>query len=229
MPWKIRIFFYFSLGFLLYGLIFPTHVSQAIGFDVGDMVHWIYGFYILIPRNPTEEIRLYFTINIQCYFLIINAIILVAVCFVKLRNAKLGIRYEKNLIYAIAILLLIVLQFYQLSGFIVMRLSSYGFFYCAIFAMIGGKELNVFYIDKGIVNAKNERTLGVALIIISLVSFVYTISMVLLFAVPYGIDVLSLSDAINLFSGLILLLIMLFYGINSLIRAKRKNKSKLQS
>jgi len=221
MPWKIRIFFYFSLGFLLYGLIFPTHVSQSIGFDVGDMVHWIYGFYILIPRNPTEEIRLYFTINIQCYFLIINAIILVVVCFVELRNAKLGIPYEKNLIYAIAILLLIVFQFYQLTGFIVMQLSSLGFYFSAIFAMIGNKELNLFYINKGIINVKNERILGVLLITISLISLVYTISMVLLFTIPFGIEVFSLSFATNVLPGLLLFLIMLIYGIISLIRGSR--------
>jgi len=228
MPWKISIFFYLSLGCLLCGLIFPTHVTQAIGWDIGDMVHWIYGFYILIPRNPTEEITFYFTINIQCYFLIINAIILVVVCFVELRNAKLGIRYEKNLIYAIAILLLIVLQLYQFSGFIVRLLSTWGFYYSAIFALIGNKELNVFYIDEGIVNVKNERILGIVLIILSLVWFIYNISMILFFAVPYGIDVFSPSFATGMFPALILLLIMLFYGIYSLLRAKRKNKSKLQ-
>ena len=119
MPWKISIFFYLSLGCSLCVFIFPTHVTQAIGYDVGDMVHWIYGFYILFPCNPTEEIRIFFTFNIQGYFLIINVIILVMVCFVELRNAKLGIRYEKNLIYAIAILQLVVSQFYQFGGILV--------------------------------------------------------------------------------------------------------------
>lgn len=227
MPWKISVFFYLSLGFSLYGLIFPTHVTQAIGYDVGDMVHWIYGFYILIPRDPTEEITLYFTINIQCYFLIINVIILVVVCFVELRNAKLGIRYEKNLIYAIAILQLIVLQFYQLSGFIVMRLSSWGFFFCAIFAMIGNKELNLFYIDKGIVNAKNERILGVVLVAASLISIVYGISIYLCCVAPYVTDVFSSSFVFDMFPALILYPILLIYGINSLIRAKKQNKLKL--
>ena len=231
MPWKIRIFFYLSLGCLLCGLIFPTHVSQAIGYDIGDMVHWVYGFYILIPRNPAEEITFYLSINIlniQCYFLIINAIILVVVCFVELRNAKLGNQYEKNLIYAIAILLLIIFQFYQLSGFIVMMLSIWGFYYCAIFAMMGNKELNVFYIDEGIVNVKNERILGIVLITISLIFLIYNILMILFFSVPYGIDVFSPSFATGMFPALILLLIMLFYGIYSLLRAKRKNKSKLR-
>jgi len=227
MPLKIKIYFYLSLGFSLCGFIFPTHISQAIGFDIGDMVHWIYGFYILIPRNPTEEITSYIYISIQGYFLIVSAIILLVVSFVELRNAKLGNRYDKNLIYVIAIIQLIASQFYQFTGIIVMLLSSWGFIFSAIFALIGNKELKLFYIDKGIVNVKKERILGVVLITIFLISLVYIIFMILLDAVLYGRDVFSLSFATNMFPGLILLLIMLFYGIYSLIRAKRKNKSKL--
>lgn len=226
MPLRIKIFFYLSLGFSLCGLIFPTHVTQAIGFDIGDMVHWIYGFYILIPRNPVGEPKLYF--NFQGFFLLISDIVLLVVSFVELRNAKLGNRYDKNLIYVIAIIQLIASQFYQLSGFIVMQLSSWGFIFSAIFALIGNKELKLFYIDKGIVNARKERILGVVLITMSLIFLVYTMSMILFFAVPYGIYVFSLSFATNVFPGLILLLITLFYGIHSLRKAKIKNKSKLK-
>ena len=229
MPWRIKIFFYLSLGFSLCEFIFPTHVSQAIGFDVGDMVHWIYGFYILIPRNPTEEIKLYIYISFQGYFLIVWAIILLVVFFGELRNAKLGNPYDKNLIYAIAIIQLMASLFsqtYETSGITVMRLSSWGFIFSAIFALMGNKELNLFYIDKGIVNAKNERILGVVLITISLIFIVYGISIFLCCVAPFGTDVFS-SFATAMLPVLILCLIMLFYGIYSLIRAKRKNKSKL--
>ena len=220
-----------ALIFSIIELIFPTHVSQAIGFDVGDMVHWIYGFYILIPRDPTEEITLYIYINFQGYFLIVWAIILLVVFFGELRNAKLGNPYDKNLIYAIAIIQLMASLFnqaYDTSGITVNLLSSRGFIFSAIFALMGNKELNLFYIDKGIVNVKNERILGVVLITISLILIVYGISIFLCCVVPFGIDVFSLSFATNMFPGLILFLIMLFYGIYSLIRAKRKNKSRLQ-
>ena len=229
MPWRIKIFFYLSAGFSLCVLIFPTHVTQAIGWYVGDMVHWIYGFYILFPRNPVGEPRFYFMIQIQGYFLIINIIILVVVCFVELRNAKLGIPYEKNLIYAIAILQLVVSQFYQLSGPpIVMYLSIYGFYFSAIFAIMGNKELNSFYIKKGIVNVKNERILGVVLIITSIILIVHGISISLCCVIPFGTDGFPSSIAIGIFLALTLYLIMLFYGIYSLIKAKRINISKLQ-
>jgi len=228
MPWKIKIFFYLSLGFSLCGFIFPTHVSQAIGFDIGDMVHWVYGFYILIPRNPVGEPQFYFTLQIQGLFLIVWSGFLVVVSFVELRNAKLGNRYDKNLIYVIAIIQLIASQFYQFTGLIVRQLSIMGFIFSAIFALIGNKELKLFYIDKGIVNAKNERILGVALITIFLISIVNGIYIFLCCVAPYGIDAISSLFVIDMFPGLILLLIMLFYGIYSLTRAKRKNKSNLQ-
>ncbi len=227
MPWRIKIFFYLSLGFSIIELIFPTHVSQAIGIDVGDMVHWIYGFYILIPRDPTEEITLYIYINFQGYFLIVWAFILLVVFFVELRNAKLGNPYDKNLIYAIAIIQLMASQYYVSFDIIVMQLSSWGFFFSAIFALMGNKELNLFYIDKSKVNIKNERILGVVLITISLILMVYGISIFLCCVAPFGTDVFS-SFATAMLPVLILCLIMLFYGIYSLIRAKRKNKSKLQ-
>ncbi len=227
MPWRIKIFFYLSLGLSLSGLIFPIYVTQAIGFDIGDMVHWIYGFYILIPRNPTEEITLYIYISFQGYFLIVWAIILLVVFFGELRNAKLGNPYNKNLIYAIAIILLMASQYYVSFEIITMRLSSWGFFFSAIFALMGNKELNLFYIDKGIVNVKNERILGVVLITISLILMVNGISIYLCCVDPFGTDGFS-SFAIAMLPALFLCLIMLFYGIYSLIRAKRKNKSKLQ-
>ena len=222
MPWKIRIFFYLSLGFSLCGLIFPTHVTQAIGWDIGDMVHWVYGFFILFPRNPVGEPRFCFGLQIQGLFLVVCAFFLVVVSFIELRNAKLGNRYDKNLIYKIAIIQLIASQFLELSGYIVMRLSSFGFIFSAIFALIGNKELKLFYIDKSIVNARKERILGVVLITIS---FVYTISMVLSFAVPFGLDIFSLSFATNVFPGLILLITTLFYGFYLLIRANKRVKS----
>ncbi len=227
MPKKIYSYFYLSLIFSIIGLIFPTHVSQAVGFDIGDMVHWVYGFYILIPRNPVGEPRFYFSLQIQGFFLIVWAVFLATVSFIELHNAKLGNRYDKNLIYVIAIIQLIASQFYQFTGFIVRQLSSWGFIFSAIFALIGNKELKLFYIDKGIVNAKNERILGVALITIFLISIVNGISIFLCCVAPYGIDAISSLFVIDMFPGLILLLIMLFYGINSLIRAKNKNRSKL--
>ncbi len=229
MPRKIDIYFYLSLGFSLCGFIFPTHVSQAIGFDVGDMVHWIYGYYILFPRNPTGEIELYNNSSGPSYFFIFIAVLFLVVSFVELRSAKRGNRYDKNLIYVIAFIQLMASQFYELNNLIiVMRLSIWGFIFSALFALMGNKELNLFYIDKGVVNVKKERKLGVILITISLIFLVYIISMILPSVVLFEVDVFLLSFASNMYPALILLLIMLYYGINSLIRAKNKNRSKLQ-
>ncbi len=225
MPWKIRIFFYLSLGCSLCGLIFPTHVTQAIGWDIGDMVHWVYGFNILFPRNPIGVPRFYFGLQIQGLFLIVCAFFLVVVSFIELRNAKLGNRYDKNRIYVIAVIQLMVSQFYEFSGFVVMRLSIWGFIFSAIFAIIGNKELNLFYIKKGIVNVKNEIILGVVLITMSLILTAYSISIFLCCVVPFSTDASSSSFVIEMFPAPIFYLIMLFYGINSLIRANKRVKS----
>jgi len=230
MPWKINIYFYLSLGFSLCGFIFPTYVTRAIGYNIGDMAHWIYGYYTLFPSDPSQEIITYINDNIfQSYFLIVSTIILLLVSFIELRYAKLDDdRYTKNLIYAIACIQLIASIIYLSSEFVVIMLSIWGFIFSALFALIGNKELNLFYIDKSIVNVKKERKLGVVLITISLIFLVYIISEILRFAVLFSIDVFSLSFASIMYPALILLLIMLIYGINSLTRAKRKNKSNLQ-
>lgn len=226
MPRKITFFFYLSFGCSLIGFIFPTHVSQAIGFDIGDMIHWVYGFYILIPRNPVGEPQLYF--SFQGFFLLISAIILLVVSFVELRKAKFGNQYNENLIYVVAIILLMAGLFQELYGFIVMRLSSWVFIFSAIFAIMGNRELKIFYINENIINAKKERILGIVLVALSQISLVYTISMILIFGLPFGLNVFSLSIAINMFPGLFLQITLLFYGIYSLKRAKLKNELKFQ-
>ena len=188
------------------------------------MVHWVYGFYILLPRNPVGEPKLYF--DFQGFLLLISDIVLLVVSFIELRNVKFGNPYDKNLIYAIAFIQLWAVLFYQLTMFIAISFSIWGFLFSAIFALIGNKELNFFYIDKGIVNVKKERILGIILITVSIFFLVYII--ILLCVDPFGIDVFSLFFATEIFPTLILFLIMLFYGIYSLIRAKIKNKSKLK-
>jgi len=222
MPKKISFYFYLSLISSIIGFIFPTHVSSAlspVGY-VADIVHWVYGFYILSPFNPVEESKFYFNPQIQGLFLIVCAIFLVVVSFVELRYAKCGNRYDKNPIYAIAILQLIVSQIYLYGWLAVRQLSSWGFIFSALFALIGNKELKIFYIDEGKVNAKNEIFLGVVLIMVSLISIVYHISIFLSCVAPYSTDKFSLFIA-NMFPALIWLLIMLIYGIYSLIRAIR--------
>jgi len=223
MPWRIKIFFYLSLGLSLSGLIFPIYVTQAIGFDIGDMVHWIYGFYILIPRNPTGEMILYIDYYkmIPGCFLIVITIILQVVSFVELRKAKLGNQYEKNLIYTIAIILLIASQIYQASGFTVMQLSIFGFLFSATFALIGSKELNLFYIHKGRVYAKIEKNLGLILITVSLISIGYIIWLLFYNILPYVTDAFSSPFIIDMIPGLIFSLLLFFYGIISLMRGSR--------
>lgn len=221
MPWKISIFFYLSLGFSLCGLIFPTHVSQAIGFDVGDMVYWVYGFYILFPRNPVGEPRFYFSLQIQGVALIVCTILLLVASFVALRKAKHGDHYEKNLIYAIAIIQLIASQIYQASGFTVMRLSMFGFLFSATFALIGSKELNLFYIHNGRVFVKIEKNIGLVLIIVSLISIGYAIWLLFSSILPYVTDAFSLPFVIDMIPGFIFSLLLFFYGIISLMRGSR--------
>ena len=98
MEIKAKIFLYLTLGCSLIGLIFPTHISQAIGFDIGDMIHWVYGFYILIPRNPIGTPRFYLSLDLQGLILLTSAILLVIMIFVQLRKVNRGKQYDKNLI-----------------------------------------------------------------------------------------------------------------------------------
>jgi len=217
MPWKISIFFYLSLGCLLCGFIFPTFVTQAIGYDIGDMVHWIYGFYILFPRNPAYEITIYINDNIsRAYFLTFIAFVLVVESFSELRHAKLDDdRYHKNRIYIIAFLQLMASIMYISSVFFVVLLSAYGFFFSAIFALIGNKELKVFYIDNGLVNAKKEIIIGILLVLLPLI--------ILALSIPFINRI-----AFDMIPALIFLLTIIIYGICTLIRAKRKNITKLK-
>ncbi|MFW9952047.1 MAG: hypothetical protein ACFFKA_18155 [Candidatus Thorarchaeota archaeon] len=219
---KAKIFFYITIGFTLIGLLFPTHLSQAIGFDIGDMIHWVYGFYILIPRNPPGEPKFFISLNIQGIFLLTSAFLLLSVIFVQLHKVKLGKRYDKNLIYIFAIIQLISYLYHEFSGYIVVQLSSWAFLLSAVLAIIGNRELKISYIDKNIVNRKRERTLGIVLFILSVSSLAYTIFMILIFGVPYGLDFFSFLLLINIAPGFLLLLILLFYGIYSLIRAKQQ-------
>ena len=231
MPWKISIFFYLSVGCSLCGFIFPTHVTQAVGYDIGDMVLWIYGYYTLFPRDPTIEITTYVNNNrFQGYFLIFITAFLVIELFSQMRYARLDDdRYKKNRIYIIATIQLIASQLYITSNIIFMMLSAWGFIFSATFAAIGNKELKLFYIDKAIVNAKKELIIGILLIPFPLYMLVGSIPYIIEMVVLYGLDEFMLEFVTMWLPNLILLLIMIIYGINSLIRAKRKNKSKLQS
>lgn len=217
MPWKISIFFYLSLGCSLCGFIFPTFVTQAIGYDIGDMVHWIYGFYILFPRNPAYEITAYSNDNIgQAFLLIFITLVLVVESFSELHHAKFDdIRYHKHRIHIIAFLQLMASIMYITSENLVVLLSGYGFFFSAIFTLIGNKELKVFYIDKGLVNANKEIILGILLVLLPIIIPVVLIPFI------YRI-------AYDMIPALILLLTISIYGIYTLIRAKRKNITKLK-
>lgn len=237
MLWRIKLFFYLSVGFSLCGFIFPTGVTVAIGYHIGDMVHWIYGYYTLFPRDPSYEIVTYISNNrFQAYFLIFITAFLVIELFAQMRYARLDDDlYKKNRIYIVAVIQLMANLFYISSEFLVMMLSSWGFIFSATFALIGNKELKLFYIDKGIVNAKREKIVGILLIPFPLYMLVGSIHMlvgstyILEMVVLYGIDEFMLSFVTMWLPELILLLIPLIYGINLLIRAKRKNKSKLHS
>jgi len=223
MPWKISILFYLSLGFSLCGFIFPSFVSRGIypyGGIACYMVHWVYGFYIQIPSNPIEEITLDIVLynrNIPGYFLISITIILLVVSFIELGNAKRGTRYHKDIIYLFAFTQIIASQYFEIySSIVVMHLSSWGFYYSAIFASMGNKELKLFYVDEGIGSVK--KAVSFILKINGVYIFLYWIFPVRL--VAYS----SLSSFVTeMLPALILYLVILFYGIYSLIRAILRN------
>ncbi|NHJ22595.1 MAG: hypothetical protein EAX91_16735 [Candidatus Lokiarchaeota archaeon] len=217
---KAKIFLYLALGCSLIGLIFPTHISQAIGFDIGDMIHWVYGFYILIPRNPIGNPRFYLSLDVQGLILLTSAILLIIIIFVQLRKVNRGKQYDKNLIYIYAIVQIIAYSFHSFTEFIVVPLSSWAFLLGAIFAIIGNRELKIAYIDNNNVNARRERILGIVLVALASSALIYTNVMFLIFGLPYGLNLFSFLFAFTIIPGLILQLIILFYGIFSIRRAK---------
>lgn len=223
MPWKINFFFYLTLGFSLVGFIFPTHMSQAIGFDIGDMFFWVYGFYILMPRNPVGEPRLYF--NFQGFFLLISAIILLSVYSIQMRKAKLNGEYSKNLVYIVAIVYLFLYISYESTVFAVLQLSSWAFLFSGIFAIMGNRELKIYYINENKVNTQKEKIIGIVLLVLSLHLLLYFIPMILINLVPFGLNYHSLFFITAMFPELFIQLIILFYGIFSLIRANKQSRS----
>lgn len=205
MSRKFRIYFYLALFFSIFGLIFPTHVSQAIGFDIGDMIHWVYGFYILIPRNPVGELKLYF--NFHGLLIFVSAIILLFVITSEMRNFKRGEQHNKYSVYLSALALILTILVNETSGFIVMRLSSWGFTFSAIFALMGNYYLNLYNIDENVINYKRKRTVGVLLLIFSIISLINIIYVIICYVIPYNIPF-----PLEMLPALILLLLVIYFG-----------------
>ncbi|MBY9010595.1 MAG: hypothetical protein KGD74_12080 [Candidatus Lokiarchaeota archaeon] len=213
MFWRIKIFFYLSIGLSLCGLIFPTHETH-FSFDVGNLVHWAYGLHIFMPGNPGREPEFDFSLQIQGLFLVFISSYLIVELIVQMRYARLDdYRYKKNLIYTIAIIQLLASQF-QLSGFRDRPLYAFIFSFSSIFALIGNKELKLFYFNVGEVNDKMELILGIVLITMSLISIVSVIRNVF----PYDPEAFSLQFITEIIFGFIFFLIVLLYGLISLKR-----------
>jgi len=213
MSRKFRIYFYIALFCSILGLIFPTHVSQAIGFDFGDMIHWVYGFYILIPRYPVGEPRFYFNLHVQGIFLFVSAIILLFVITIEMRNFKHGGQLHKHSVYLSALVLILAIVFYETSGLIAMRLSLSGFTFSAIFALIGNYYLNAYNIDEKVINYKRRRIVGGLLLILSIISLINIIILIIFFVIPYNIAFL-----LEMLPALILLSIVIYFGADMLRR-----------
>lgn len=238
MPWKVNIFFYLSIGFSIIGFTFPTHVTEVyLSTDyfstyIGEMVHWIHGYYILMPWDPTEEIIYYFnsnltSLNIQSHFLILGTLVLHLVSYIVLHNAKLGKRWGKYPVYIIAFIQLIACQYYESFEFFLMHLSIWGFIFSGYFAIMWNRELNFFYRSKSIEKVKNKNMFNVVLKSLNLILRVFLISSLLFFLIQDSEYGFSLFSFIEMLPASILLLLMIIYEIFSLVRVKKSKKEKM--
>ena len=216
MPKKIFTYFYLSLIFSIIGLFFPTHISQPIGFDIGDFVHWVFGFYIFIPRNPVGELKFYFTLSIQGFFLITSTSILLVIFFTEIKNCKIGEQYNKNRVLISALLLILAILFYDTtSGLIFIRISSWAFIYSAIFALIGNKKLIKQYLDEGInIRKKSDIIFGIILLTLSIYGLINSLFIIFYSIILYEINLFYITSQI--LPGLSLLCILLTFGIDLL-------------
>lgn len=216
MPKKIFLYFYLSLIFSIIGLIFPTHVSQPIGFDIGDFVHWVFGYYIHIPRNPVGELKFYFTLSIQGFFLITSALILLVIFFTEIKNCKIGEQYNKNRVIISVLFLILAIFFYETtSGIIVIELSIVAFIYSAIFALIGNKKIIKQYLDEGInIRKKSDIIFGIILLTLSIYGLINSLFIIFYSIILYEINSFYITSQI--LPGLSLLCILLIFGIDLL-------------
>ena len=218
MPWKVRYFFYLILVFSIFGFIFPTHISVAIGYDIGKMIHWVYGFYIVIPSDPTIELSVFF--NPEGLILVSTNVLLLLVFSTQLHRVKRGKPFKKNLIYVIA--LTQIIAWFFLQPYSILRISSWTFPLSAIFAIIGNRELKITYIKKNNVKQKNDIRIGISLLALSILGLIITLDLIVIYIIRYELESVSLLFQLDVIPTLTLELVMLSYGIFSLFRINKK-------
>jgi hypothetical protein len=217
------LYFYISIIFGLIGIFFPTYVSGAIGFDIGDFINWSFGLYLHIPLNPIEETRFYYHLNIGiiltlCIFWLIGTI------YYDIRKIKREKEFDSKSIVIIVISVLIINSIYLSSDLITLMLFGVAFEFSSIFALIGTYQVNEYLImeryKKRKWNIKTQKLFGILILAISLGSLIYLVVIFFMFAYPFGLTVV-ISDYIQTFPTALLFLLILIFGV---VYIRKSNK-----
>lgn len=217
------LYFYLSIIFGLIGIFFPTHVSSLLGFDIGDLINWSFGLYLYVPRNPIEETRFYYHLNIGI-ILTLYIFWLIGTILYDIRKIKREKRYTSSTIIIIVILILICQSLYINSDILVWRLFIFAFDFSSIFALIGIYQVNEQLIKEGYQkrkwNQKNLRLFGILTLATSLGGLVYLVVIFFMFAYPFGISVI-INYYIQLFPNALLLLLIFIFGFYYIRKSNR--------
>ncbi len=130
-------YFYMASLCTTLALIFPTHVSQAIGFDVGDFIHWSFGFYIFIPRTHEYITTLFFDSSFYTVFLTGSAVVFTIMMLFEGIYLKRKNFYHSELVITATLVLLASVFIYSLISFIVIPISLFGYSISIILSIIG--------------------------------------------------------------------------------------------
>ncbi len=217
------LYFYLSIIFGLIGIFFPTHVSKALGFDIGVFFNWVFGLYLHIPLNPIEETRFYYHLNIGI-ILTLYIFWLIGTIFYNIKTIKREKKFDSKSIVLLVMSVLIINTIYLSSDFIILMLFGVAFEFSSIFALIGIYQVNEQLIKEGYQkrkwNQKNLRLFGILTVAISLGSLVYLVVIFFMFAYPFGISVIT-NYYIQMFPNALLLLLIFIFGFYYIRKSNR--------
>jgi len=165
-------FLYLANILLFLEIIFPAYVSQAIGFDIGDILEWTWGLQVIIPRDPLiSRIRINFIHYILPWAINIVVIALFVTIFIEIKKydqKRPSLRYT---IINLAVILFIISFLYYASRIIIipiaLNLGLSGSIITIISNLKGKKEKT--YNLKRVMFVEWTILIGVTIVIISAV------------------------------------------------------------
>lgn len=127
-----------AVFFLLLGIIFPVYITQAIGFDIGDILEWSWGLQIIIPRNlETHVIEIHYVPYGLPLAVTTITVIMVIMLFIEIRILNQKYNYFRYCSLGLAFFLTMMMIFYQIDRIMIIPISIYFYFIGGILTIIG--------------------------------------------------------------------------------------------